>query len=92
MANGNWTCVVARALFLIALCGVLGLAAPPALAAPEDLNAEMRAVVAKLTADKALAVANERRIAAYEQEALNRSREPFDRDGRRFVTSEAEGR
>ena len=27
-----------------------------------------------------------------EQDALNRSREPFDRDGRRFVTTEAEGR
>jgi ATP-binding cassette, subfamily B, bacterial len=27
-----------------------------------------------------------------EQEALSRSRDPFDRDGRRFVTSEAEGR
>jgi ATP-binding cassette subfamily B protein len=27
-----------------------------------------------------------------EQEALSRSRVPFDRDGRRFVTSEAEGR
>jgi hypothetical protein len=27
-----------------------------------------------------------------EQDALNRSRGPFDRDGRRFATTEAEGR
>src|SRR5262249_35446745 len=80
MANGTWTRGVARALAMGVMCSVLGVAAPAARAAPEpDLNVEMRAVVAKLTADKALAVANAHTIAAIEQEALNRQLEEKDR-------------
>jgi hypothetical protein len=44
-----------------------------------DLDPDRRAVVAKLTADRALAIANERRIAADEYARLNRRLEERDR-------------
>jgi tetratricopeptide (TPR) repeat protein len=44
-----------------------------------DLDADRRAIVAKLTADRMLAIANERRIAADEYASLNRRLEGRDR-------------
>ena len=72
MSTRTWHKHVARLLFLGVLCGATGLVTPAAMAAPAvALNAEQRALIWKLTADKALAVANERRLAAEEQAALN---------------------
>jgi hypothetical protein len=55
-------CISARILIAALLCGVIGLTAT-ALAAPSaasvDLNAEQRALIAQLTADKAITVALE---------------------------------
>lgn len=55
MANGTWNRVVARALVLGLLCGVMGLVAPAAMAAPAaDLNAEQRSLIWKLSDRKLL--------------------------------------
>ena len=55
------------------LCGLIamvatGLAAPSA--AGVDLNAEQRALIAQLTADKAITIARERKLAEADQEKL----------------------
>jgi hypothetical protein len=80
MASRTWNRVVARTLLLGVLCAAIGLPASAVMAAPAvDLNADQRALIEQLTADKALAVARERRIAADEQEALNRELDAQDR-------------
>jgi hypothetical protein len=80
MASRTWNRVVARALLLCVLCAAIGLPAHAVKAAPAvDLNADQRALIEQLTADKALAVARERRIAADEQETLNRELDAQDR-------------
>ena len=71
---------MARTLLLGVLCAAIGLSVPAVMAQPTvDLNADQRALIEQLTADKALAVARERRIAADEQEALNRRLDEQDR-------------
>src|SRR5262245_20679826 len=76
MARRSWNRVARGALLLGSWCLLVAIAG----AAPGvDLNAEQRALVWKLTADKALAVANERRLAIEEQAALNRRLDEQDR-------------
>jgi hypothetical protein len=62
------------------LGGVMGWPVPEALAGPPgDLDAESRRLIERLTADKALAIARERRLAASAQEARYRQLEDMDR-------------
>ena len=65
--------ISAQILMAVLLCGVIGrpaTAQPGPIAASVDLNAEQRALIAQLTADKAITVARERRIAEADQERL----------------------
>jgi tetratricopeptide (TPR) repeat protein len=62
-----------RILIAALIGGVLGLTAaaqPAPVAVGIDLNAEQRVLIAQLTADKAITVARERRIAEADQEKL----------------------
>jgi tetratricopeptide (TPR) repeat protein len=89
VVKGTWSKIVARAFVQGVLCVVMVLSAP-AVAAPADLDTDQRALIDKLTADRALAVANERRIAADEQAALNDGLEAQDR-AMRAAASKAAG-
>jgi hypothetical protein len=83
MANGTRHRVVARVLLVGLLCGVMGWAATEAMAVPAaaevDINAEQRFLIEQLTADKAITVARERRLADSAQEELYKQLEAKDR-------------
>jgi len=62
-----------RRLIAASLCGVIASTAaaqPAPVAGAVDLNSEQRVLIAQLTADKAITVARERRIAAADQLTL----------------------
>jgi hypothetical protein len=69
---------------LVVVCGVIGLAATGTAAQPVtagvDLNAKQRSLIEQLTADKAITVARERRIADADQEALYQQLKAKDRE------------
>jgi hypothetical protein len=72
---------VARALRLAALTGVLGWAVA-VMANPSasvDLNTDQRALVAQLTAERAITLANERRLADAAQDELYKRLKDKDR-------------
>jgi len=58
------------AALLAGAIGSTAVAQPAPVVAAVDLNAEQRALVAQLTADKAITVARERGIAAADQQKL----------------------
>jgi hypothetical protein len=95
MANGTWNRVVARALLVGFLCGVLGLAvtkamaAPIAAGAPVDLNADQRALIEQLIADKAITLATARREAYEDRAKLSKDLDAKHRALRAAVARES---
>jgi len=83
MAGGMWNRVVARALLVGFLGGVLGWSASDAGADPGvaavDLNADARALVAQLTAERAINLANARGQADAAQDELYKQLNDKDR-------------
>jgi tetratricopeptide (TPR) repeat protein len=86
MNSGTWNLVFRVGM----VCAVL-VRWPSAVAAQPsaDLDSDRRAVVAKLTADRALTIASERQVAADEYARLNRALEGRDRALRAAVARSA---
>jgi Tetratricopeptide repeat len=85
MAHRTWTRVMSRMLLVGFLCGVVGVSTTTeAVAGPAatviDPTAEQRFVIEQLTADKAMTVANERRIADARQNQLYEQLQATDRE------------